>query len=312
MIMKPFYIFPILSLLYASASFASNDNPFGLTDEELAYNLSGGQRYQPNRPEDDADYARRLAQEEADAQYVSRLVKAEHPHSSFYDDDAASLALARQLQNEGIADQDAQMARELHLREMHQQAHVVHDDPFKIAGLKAKLTPAQHSKLDALRDGMVHICQVVVKPIDKQSVHAFNHSIRQFAPYLIEMNTLMGLNPNLTLVDCMGRLRQLRNVLGPKAAGMGEAELMILHDYLVKDKAVEPETGMHSLQLLSMLVDYLERCPDRATDVRIFFERLLENTKEKGGCYPGYVGRLVICNVIYILRHFRNVDITIK
>lgn len=110
-----------------------------------------------------------------------------------------------------------------------------------------------------------------------------------FAPnqVLTEMIALRAANPELKLPDISKEVTKLRG-------------------YLVK-LSLDGETGMQISDMLSAMWNYMRGPihPDRRDEfIKLLYEKMLENTKQKGGCFPGYAGRLMQVNQFCILSQY--------
>lgn len=131
------------------------------------------------------------------------------------------------------------------------------------------------------------------------NVHNFNHDIFPYRDLLMQCNKAFGLTPKFAPEQSLQKLRVLRaHCLDKSAQTYAEKEIVKIGQYLHKKNGMvaEKETGLCPTLLLSCCVDFMEKSPDQINDVFIFLRALEENTRENGGCYPGYVGRMAAFN----------------
>ncbi|MBP6985645.1 MAG: hypothetical protein KBB83_03530 [Alphaproteobacteria bacterium] len=129
----------------------------------------------------------------------------------------------------------------------------------------------------------VHVYNRVMKPhsaffnkCNQALLHenTYNHKI-----VLAQMLELRVLHKDLDLPDISKEVAQL--------------------DAYLHNHNFDGETGMHVTAMLNALWNYLHGPIDeiqRKTFIKVLYDKMRENTQQKGGCFPGYAGRLMQLN----------------
>lgn len=134
-----------------------------------------------------------------------------------------------------------------------------------------------------------------------QDVHLFNVKIKPYADLVNQCNELALLNCQhdpLHVIDFLSAMR-----LEHGFAEEFETELAKIRAYLKSGLDYDNETNMRVSHMLSALRNFFDVAHfqnPKAILSEIFFY-LKQNTVEQGGCFPGYAGRLMLINGLFIL-----------
>lgn len=177
-----------------------------------------------------------------------------------------------------------------------------------VKGVKQKLSVEENQMLEEA----LPLCMAdLARNAAGLDVHVFNGHIKKFGGLVMKINGLLGLNTGLAVNDCISTLRALRAQHLSHIQYNCEAEIAKLLGHLGApvNQGIEAETGVSCVHMLSILTSYLTKTETPEKDVWMFFNSMAENFKTAGGCFPGYTGRFLALNIMFILRHFNNIDI---
>ena len=135
-----------------------------------------------------------------------------------------------------------------------------------------------------------------------QNVHDFNRLLYKHRDFLRKCNKLYGLDKQGSWPDMLNGLSTARKAY--EFSDSFEHEIKNLRAYLKAGHNDEDETGVEAIEMLSAVWNYLESVPLHLRHIPLSetFFYLQQNTKEAGGCFPGYVGRLMLVNSLFVIR----------
>lgn len=171
--------------------------------------------------------------------------------------------------------------------------------------VSSALASNQQPELDDLKDGMQSLSTFLSSEqgVNQggQDVHSFNRKLAPHANFLRQANAALGYTSDLGATDILDHLDILR--LSYNLDDSFEVEVNKLKGYLNQNQDYDGETTMSASELLSSLWGYINASDDgkKFNAVSLIFFYLQQNTIESGGCFPGYVGRLMTANATLLI-----------
>lgn len=142
---------------------------------------------------------------------------------------------------------------------------------------------------------------------DGQDVHILNTKLKEFAPLIRKCNALLLLDQKQDsnkVLDDFSRM-EIEHGFGDGLGNKVKLDDVLneLRIHLAKGSDYDKETDMHVSHLLSATRNYFAIAyfhnPETILSVISFYFK--QNRLEQGQCFPGYAGRLMVANGLFIL-----------
>lgn len=142
----------------------------------------------------------------------------------------------------------------------------------------------------------------VVQNFQGQDVHQFNLKIAAFGPFLLKCNKHFGFTTKISTKDILNELTTAR--IGYDFEPDFDIEINRLRTFLQAGLDKDTETNMYVSYILDGIWGYIQQQDGNKQRIALseLFYYLKQNTKLGGGCFPGYVGRLMLANLLFINR----------